>query len=75
MPTQKTRINLTVPEDVEQAVQTLATRDNTSLATKTLELLRKAIEIEEDATLLSVATNREKAIKKSDYLTHAEVWG
>lgn len=75
MPTQKTRINLTVPKEIDLAVQKLAKRDNTSLSAKTLELLRYAIEIEEDAVLLGIATEREKNTKDTGYLSHEEVWG
>ena len=74
MPTQKTRINLTVPKDVEKAVATLAKRDDTSVATKTLELLCRAIEVEEDGFLLAVAEARERTTKKEDYLTHADIY-
>ncbi len=75
MPTSKTRINLTVPEDVERAVQILAKRDHSTLASKTLELLRRALEIEEDASLLRVVKVREKTAQRGQYLTHKEVWG
>lgn len=75
MPTQKTRINLTVSEDVERAVQTLAKRDHTTLASKTLELLRSALEIEEDEYLLEVVKGRERTARHGQYLSHKEVWG
>lgn len=75
MPTTKTRINVTVPKEVEIAIQCLAKRDETSLSTKTLELIYQALELEEDAVLLKIAEAREKFAKRSDYLTHEEVWG
>ena len=75
MPTQKARINLSMPEDMNKAVKKLARRDGTSLAAKALELIRHAIEFEEDAALLAVATKRQKGVRTSDYLSHEEVWG
>lgn len=75
MPTTKTRINVSVPKEVEIAIQSLAKRDETSLSTKTLELIYQALELEEDAFLLKIAEAREKSAKRSDYLTHEEVWG
>jgi len=74
MATKKTRINITVPADIDLAVQKLAKRDNTSLSAKALELVRRAIEIEEDAALLRIATQREARAKKSDYAGHEQVW-
>lgn len=75
MSTVKTRINVSVPKEVEIAIQRLAKRDETSLSTKILELIYQALELEEDAVLLKIAEAREKSVKRSDYLTHEEVWG
>jgi len=45
-----------------------------SITAKTLELLKKAIDFEEDVTLLLVALRRENGVKKMDYLNHEGVW-
>ena len=73
MPTHKHRINLTVPADLDQALHKLAKRDQLSLSSKALDLLRRAIEIEEDEALLLVAEEREK--EKVKYLSHDQAWG
>lgn len=75
MPTHKNRINITVPDDIDRAVQKLAERDHTSLSAKTLELIRRALEIEEDAALLGIASERDRGAKQTEYLAHDQVWG
>ena len=73
MPTTKTRINLTVTPELTRVLERIATRDSVSVSAKTLELVRLALEIEEDVTLLKVVQQREK--RKGKFLSHAEVWG
>ena len=46
MPTQKARINLSVPDDIHKMVLKLAKRDDVPVAAKTLELLKEALELE-----------------------------
>jgi hypothetical protein len=75
MPTTKTRINIPVSDRVNKAIEILAKRDETSVSTKAWELIQTALELEEDAGLLMIAQEREKHSKKSDYLSHEEVWG
>ena len=72
MPTHKHRINLSVPKDLDQALHKLAKRDQLSLSSKALELLRRAIEIEEDEVLLAIAEEREKT--KGKFVSHDEAW-
>ncbi len=74
MPTKKSRINITMPKEMDKVIQRLAKRDETSLAAKTLELVRQALEIEEDIILLHVGEDREKSARTSSYLTHEQVW-
>lgn len=74
MPTEKTRINITVPAGLDAIMEKLARRDRVSLSAKALELLRRALEIEEDATLLTIANQREKSASPTTYLSHQEVW-
>jgi hypothetical protein len=39
------------------------------------DLVREALEIEEDVALSQLAARREKTFKRSRALTHREVWG
>jgi len=72
MPSNKTRINLTVPAVMERDLQRIAKRDDRSLATTALDLLRRALEIEEDGALLRVAEEREK--KRTAFFSHTRAW-
>jgi len=72
MPTTKKRINISLAPDIEQALSRTAKRDNVPEATKAGELLRLALEIEEDAALTTIATHRERTQTKR--ISHAHVW-
>ena len=72
MPTIKQRINLTVPRDLGHTLRRLAVRDDRSVSSKALELIEQALEIEEDAVLQRVASERDK--KGTKYLFHKSAW-
>ena len=72
MATTKKRINITLPKADEQAIMELAKRDQVPAATKAGELLRIALEIEEDQVWDKIATERLKNSKKM--LSHKKVW-
>lgn len=72
MPTTKFRVNISVPADVKRSLQKLAKRDHISVTTKTLNLVYQALEIEEDAVLISIVKEREKT--KGKYIPHSKAW-
>ena len=72
MPTLKHRINLTVPDHLDRVLQQLAARDALSVATKTLSLLQRAIEMEEDDALFAIAEERER--KPARFVSHKKAW-
>ena len=72
MPTIKQRINLTVPRDVGQALERLAHRDDISVSSKTLDLVRRALELEEDIVLQEVAEKRDR--KGVRFVSHKSAW-
>ncbi len=72
MATIKTRINVSISSDVERALIALAKRDQVPHATKAAELLRQALEIEEDQVLDRVAVGRDSVSSK--FLSHKAVW-
>ena len=72
MPTTKKRINISVSKEVEEAIALLSKRDEMPEATKAGELLRIALEIEEDDVLSSIVKNRDT--KKSKFISHNEAW-
>jgi predicted transcriptional regulator len=73
MPTTKTRLNITLSPELEIAVDKLAQRDNTSRAGKATELLRVALEMEEDQVWDELASVRD--VKGSVFVSHKKAWG
>ena len=72
MPTAKKRLNMSLPEDVEQALAKLSKRDDVPQATKALYLLRIALEIEEDDVWNAIAEKRD--VKDATFLSHEKAW-
>ena len=74
MPTTKPRINIILEEPLYKTVEELAERDGVSLSLKARDLIRDALEIQEDIALAAFASEREKTLRKSKALKHDEVW-
>lgn len=72
MPTQKKRINMTPPEDLYNALESLAERDGKSVSFKAVELIQMAIEIDEDDILNAIAEERDRGDAK--FISHDEAW-
>lgn len=73
MPTAKTRINVSVSDELNSALRKLASRDQVPTATKAERLLEIALEIEEDEVWDKIASIREKT-KSARYLSHNLAW-
>lgn len=72
MPTLKKRINITLSDDMIQALDVLAKNSDVPVATKAKELLEEIIEIHEDEVWNELVEKRMKQTKK--YLPHDRVW-
>ncbi len=72
MPTLKKRINITIAPEIEEASSQAAFRDRVPQATKAAELLRLALEIEEDIFWDTFAAERDT--KKAKYVSHKKAW-
>lgn len=72
MPSTKTRINLTVPSGMERALHRIAKREEMSVSAVALDLIRRALDVDEDATLLSVAEAREH--DGAAAISHKRAW-
>ena len=72
MPTTKKRVNISLPKYLEDVLEKLAKRDQVPQATKATELLRLAIEIEEDQVLNSVASKRD--VGGAKFVSHEKAW-
>ncbi|MBA3018753.1 MAG: toxin-antitoxin system, antitoxin component [Proteobacteria bacterium] len=74
MPAQNPRINVVLENSLYQKVRLLAEKDNVSLSAKVRDLLKEALEIQEDIALSVFAEKREKSWNDSEALTHNDVW-
>ena len=74
MPTKKKGINIILEEPLYKTVEELADRDGVSLSLKARDLIKEALEIQEDVALTSFANARGKTFRKSKALKHDEVW-
>ncbi len=63
MATAKKRINITVSGPLEEALDRLSKRDEVPVASKATELLRLAVEMEEDRVWDEIASERIKRDK------------
>jgi hypothetical protein len=72
MPTQKKRLNLSLPHDMERALTLLARRDKVPQATKALHLVQLALEIEEDDVWNAIAEQRDTP--GATLLSHEQAW-
>ena len=74
MPTQSPRVNVVLDNVLYQNVRLLAEKDNVSLSAKVRDLLKEALEIQEDIVLSAFAEKREKSWSDANTLTHDDVW-
>ena len=75
MPTKNPRVNVVLEKPLYESVRRLAEKEDISLSLKIRDLVREALEAEEDAALAQFAEEREKSFKRTRALTHKQVWG
>ncbi len=72
MPTTKSRLNISVSDEMKIALKKLAMRDRIPEATKAARLIEIALEIEEDQIWGALAAKRDT--KKARFLSHGHAW-
>jgi hypothetical protein len=72
MPTSKKRLNVTLSDELEEAIRFLAKRDNVPEATKAAELLKAAVEIDEDEVWNRIAEERDT--EDAIFISSDEFW-
>ena len=75
MPTKNPRINVVLEKPLYESVRRLAKKEDVSLSLKIRDLVKKALETEEDAVLAEFAQERERTFRRSQGLTHKKIWG
>ena len=73
MSTVKNRLNISLSRDLDTALSGLSRRDKIPRATKAAELLRVALELEEDIYLGAVAGER-AITDRSLFVSHEKAW-
>jgi predicted DNA-binding protein len=74
MPSKNPRINVVLDDNLYKNIQFLAETDGVSLSAKVKDLIKEALEVQEDLYLAVFAEEREKTWDKSTTRTHDEVW-
>ena len=75
MPTKNPRINVVLEKPLYESVRRLAKKEDVSLSLKIRDLVKKALEAEEDAVLAEFAQERERTFRRSKGLAHKQIWG
>ncbi len=68
------RINVVLEKPLYDVIERFAKREGVSLSLKVRDLVKEALEIEEDIALSQFAEEREKTFSKKKSLKHDEVW-
>lgn len=74
MATRHPRLNVVLERPTFRSVERLASRDGVSLSMKARDLIREALDLHEDAYLAQRAQERSATFKRSEALTHEQVW-
>lgn len=74
MPTKNPRINVVLEKPLYKSVKYLAEKEGVSLSLKVRDLIKEALELEEDMALTAFAEKREENFSKAKALKHNEVW-
>ncbi len=74
MPAKNPRINVVLNDYLYQEICLLAKKDNVSLSAKVKDLLKEALETQEDIYLAKLAEEREKSWDDSTALSHEDIW-
>lgn len=73
MPAKSPRINVVLEKPLYNSVARLADRDGVSLSAKVRDMLKDAVEINEDIMLARFAEKREGSLGENT-LSHDDVW-
>ena len=74
MPTKNPRVNVVLERPIYAALGRIARRDGASLSTTARDLLRAALEMQEDHVLSTIAEERERSFDRARALSHKAVW-
>jgi hypothetical protein len=74
MPARNPRINVVIEDRLYEMVRFLAENEGVSLSAKVRDLIREALEVQEDIHLTRFAEARVTSSENRSDLSHEEVW-
>lgn len=74
MPTKNPRINVVVDPPLYELIRQLAEKQGVSMSLVTRDLIKEALEMEEDVALGQLAGEREASYDKDTALSHEDIW-
>lgn len=74
MPAKNPRINVVLEKPIYNAIEHLAKKEGISMSLKVRDLVKEALELEEDVALSTFAEERERTFKKDKAIKHSDVW-
>lgn len=74
MPTKNPRVNVVLERPLYEGLRRWAKRERVSLSFKMRDVVREALEAEEDRLLDRFAQNRQQSFDRDKALTHDQVW-
>ena len=74
MPTKNPRVNVVLEKPLYDRVRKLARKEQISLSLKIRDLVREALEAQEDEELGKFAEERAQTFQQDQALTHQEIW-
>ena len=75
MAAKNARVNVVLEKPLYDRVRRLAAKEDISLSLKVRDLVKDALEAQEDVALAEFAEEREKTFRRSRGLSHKQVWG
>ena len=75
MPAKNPRVNVVLEKPLYDSVRRLAAKEAISLSLKIRDLIKEALEAQEDAAWAKFAEERGKTFRRSRARTHKQVWG
>jgi len=74
MPAKNPRVSVVLEKSLYKSIEYLAKREGVSMSLKMRDLVKEAVELEEDIALSTFAEKREQTFNEAEALTHGEIW-
>ncbi len=74
MPTRNPRVNVVLEKSLYERIQKLAKKEDVSLSLKIRDLVREALDAQEDEELERFAEERARTFQRDQALTHQAAW-